>query len=159
MRIIIFSTLLTSPIVCALATEDDETLCSVARYFMKEFQFVTDSYRLFSILNRLCNRQNVWYNNGPTQKYILRQIKAVDFSLMEDERRKSFHEEKASYSTKDERGNPISAKEMDIALLMAYGYILFTGGSHTFALSKTVLISTIAYPFNVRTRLALTKRS
>lgn len=101
---------------------------------------MTDSYHLFATLNRLCNKSNVWYNNGPTQKYMLRQIKAVDFSLMGEERLKSYYQEKASYTRKDEAGQQVRAEEMDIALIMVYGHILYTGGSHIYALS-TIYVS------------------
>ena len=120
---------------CALIANDDETICNVARYFMKEYQFVTDSYRLFSALNKLCNKPNIWYNSGPSQKYMLRQIKAMDFTLIGDERLKTLYEEKASYTSKDEEGNPIKASAMDIGLIMLYGHILYTGGSYAYALS------------------------
>lgn len=121
---------------CALIGNDDETLCNVARYFMKEYQFITDSYRLFSALNRVSHRPNKWYNSGPSQKYILRQIKAMDFALNGENRKAKLNEQKASYSTRDEAGNPILPKEMDIGLLMLYGHILYSGTSYTYALSN-----------------------
>ena len=102
---------------------------------MREYQFVTDGYRLFAALNKLCDGENSWYNCGPSQKYLLRQIKAVDFSLIEDGQRKSFWQEKASYSTKDRKGNPVQAGDMDVALLMVYGHILFAGRSYSYAVS------------------------
>ncbi|KAI9873850.1 MAG: transcription factor TFIIIC subunit tfc4 [Pleopsidium flavum] len=120
---------------CALIANDEETLCNVARWFMKEYQFSSDSYRLFSALNRLCNGPSSWYNSGPSQKYILRQVKAMDFSLLGDERRRSIFQEKASYTTKDESGKPIPAEEMDVALLMLYGHILYAGTSYSYALN------------------------
>ena len=122
---------------CALLGNDDETLCSIARWFMKEYQFVTDGYRLFSALNRLSDSENSWYNSGPSQKYILRQLKAVDFSLSGDARRKSLFQERASYTTKDENGNHIRAREMDVALLMLYGHILYAGKSYAYAVSTS----------------------
>ena len=103
---------------------------------MKEFQFVTDGYRLYSTLNRVCDSSKSWYNSGPSQKYILRQVKAMDFSLIGEDRRKSLFQEKASYTTKDEQGNQIQAQEMDVALLMLYGHILYAGTSYSYALSK-----------------------
>lgn len=105
---------------------------------MKEYQFVTDGYRLFSALNRLCDSENSWYNCGPSQKYILRQLKAVDFSLLGETRRKSLFQERASYSTKDSEGKPIRADDMDVALLMLYGHILYAGRSYSYAVSKLV---------------------
>ena len=102
---------------------------------MKEYQFVTDGYRLFSALNRLCDSDNLWYNCGPSQKYILRQLKAVDFSLLGGGRRKSLFQERASYTTKDDNGNQLRAQEMDVALLMLYGHILYAGKSYAYAVS------------------------
>ncbi|KAF6230208.1 hypothetical protein HO133_004547 [Letharia lupina] len=120
---------------CALLGNDDETLCNIARWFMKEYQFVTDGYRLFSALNRLSDTENSWYNCGPSQKYILRQLKAVDFSLLGDSRRKSLFQERASYTTKDDNGNQIRAQEMDVVLLMLYGHILYAGKSYAYAVN------------------------
>lgn len=119
---------------CALLQNDDATLCNVCRWFMREYQFVTDGYRLFGALNRLCDTENTWFNCGPSQKHVLRQIKAVDFSLIGDAHRKSLYQERAGYN-KDGEGNPILATEMDIALLMLYGQILYAGRSFTFALN------------------------
>lgn len=102
---------------------------------MKEYQFTTDGYRLFSALNRLCASDHSWYNCGPSQKYVLRQLKAVDFSLIGEARRQSLFQERASYSTKDSNGNHIQAEDMDVALLMLYGHILYAGKSYAYAVS------------------------
>lgn len=122
---------------CALLGNDDETLCNIARWFMKDYQFITDGYRLFSALNRLSDSENSWYNCGPSQKYILRQLKAVDFSLLSDAPRKSLFQERASYTTRDENGNQIRAQDMDVALLMLYGHILYAGKSYAYAVSTS----------------------
>lgn len=102
---------------------------------MREYQFATDGYRLFGALNRLCDTDNNWFNCGPSQKHVLRQIKAIDFSLIGDSHRKSLYQERAGFN-KDAEGKPILATEMDVALLMLYGQILYAGRSYTFALSK-----------------------
>ncbi len=124
---------------CALIGNDEETLCNIARWFMKEYQFVTDGYRLFSALNRLCDSANSWYNCGPSQKYVLRQLKAMDFSLVGDARSKSLFQERASYTTKDKKGNLIQAEDMDVALLVLYGHILYVGRSYSYALSRSLM--------------------
>lgn len=102
---------------------------------MREFQFVTDGYRLFSALNRLCDAPNSWYNCGPSQKYVLRQLKAMDFSLIGKAPDQSFFQEKASYSTKDKDGKPIKANDLDIGLLVLYGHILYVGKSYSYSIS------------------------
>ncbi len=129
---------------CALIGDDDETLCNIARWFMKEYQYVTDGYRLFSALNRLCNSESSWFNCGPSQKYIMRQLKAVDFSILAEDRRKSLFQERASYSTKTSDGLKLQAGDMDIALLMLYGHILHAGRSYANAVSKFTTASTMA---------------
>ena len=129
-------------VACALLGNDDETLCNIARWFMKEYQFVTDGYRLFSALNRVSDTDKSWYNCGPSQKYILRQLKAVDFSLSREARRKSLFQERASYTTNDDDGNQIRAQEMDVALLMLYGHILYAGKSYAYAVSTSKPLST-----------------
>ncbi|KAL8900715.1 MAG: hypothetical protein Q9192_000916 [Flavoplaca navasiana] len=120
---------------CALIARDHETLCSVARWFMKEFQFVTDGYRLFSAVNRLCDGGNSWFNSGPSQKYVLRQLKAMDHSLVSPSQHRVTFQEKASYTTRDDKGNPVQASDLDISLLMLYGYILYLGKSYSLALN------------------------
>lgn len=79
------------------------------------------------------------------QKYILRQIKSVDFALVDEGSRKKILE-KGSYSAVDSKGNPVINTDMDINLLMMYGYILYSSNSYSLALSKyfSVSLPTIA---------------
>ena len=125
---------------CALTVSDEETLCNIARWFMKEYQFATDGYRLFAALNRVCDSDNPWYNCGPSQKHLLRQLKAVDFSLLGKARCKRLFQERASYSTTDGDGNRIHAEDMDVALLTLYGHVLYAGKSYAFAVSKSAVM-------------------
>lgn len=65
---------------------------------------------------------------------MLRQIKAMDFTLPDaDDKpeppRQSVWRERAALSTKDENGKDIPAYELDIALLVLYGHILYSGNS------------------------------
>jgi general transcription factor 3C polypeptide 3 (transcription factor C subunit 4) len=90
---------------------------------------------MFAALMRLCQSPISWYSSGPTQKYILRQIKAMDYALVDDESRKKYFGEKASYSAQDKTGQPVVNQDMDVALLMLYGHILYTGTSYPYALS------------------------
>lgn len=122
---------------CALMANDEEASCSVARWFMKEFQFVTDGYRLFSAVNRLYDGKNTWFNSGPSQKYVRRQLRAMDYSLVGQNQARSTNQERASYTSKDGEGNPIHASDMDLALLILYGHILYLGKSFGVALSMS----------------------
>ena len=125
-------------VACALLVNDEETLCNVTRWFITNYQFVTDSYHLFSALNRLCDSQNEWFNCGPSQKYILRQMKAVDRSFLKEEQRGTVFWGRGSFNTKGVTGQPIEARNTDIALLMLYGHILYAGKSYAYAVSKSL---------------------
>jgi general transcription factor 3C polypeptide 3 (transcription factor C subunit 4) len=106
---------------------------------MRERQFTTDSYRMFGALNRMCQSPISWYNSGPTLKYMLRQIRTMDFSLVDETAKKKWATEKPSYTARDGSKLLIN-KDMDIALLMLYGHILHTGASYNAALSKSSII-------------------
>ncbi|OJD18911.1 hypothetical protein AJ78_01097 [Emergomyces pasteurianus Ep9510] len=129
---------------CALRLKDEETLSNVSRWFMKEYQFVTDTYRLFATLSRLCgDPRKSLFHSSPSMKFMLRQIKAIDYTLPEDplrpaparRTRASIFQERATLTTKDASGQPIPAEDMDVPLLVLYGHILYAGTSFTNALN------------------------
>ncbi|GJC86849.1 transcription factor tau subunit sfc4 [Colletotrichum liriopes] len=119
---------------CAIYLSDEEMCVAVARFFMKVRQLDSDSYRMFAALCRLCQSPASWYNSGPAQKYILRQIKIIDASHFA-----TAHTERGHEATVGGRAGTAEAKQLDICLLMLYGHILFTSTSYTFALSKSSL--------------------
>src|SRR2546430_5922392 len=81
---------------CALALGDAFTMVNfAARWFMRQYQFCTDTYRLFSALNLVfkypveiggkdMQLQLATWRLGPSQKFVFRQLKAVDGLLPED---------------------------------------------------------------------------
>ncbi|KAL7928836.1 RNA polymerase III transcription initiation factor complex [Trichoderma chlorosporum] len=109
--------------VCAINTNDEEKCITVARHLMRDGG-ISDSSRMFALLSKLCQSPVSWYTSGPAQKFILRQIKAIDMS----------------YETTMKNGDlaqdtTAAAKlNMDICLLMLYGHILFTSTSYTYAI-------------------------
>lgn len=78
---------------------------------------ISDSYRMFALLSLLCQSPISWYTSGPAQKYILRQIKALD----------------ATHHM-DTQPRETGIVGIDICLLMLYGHILFTSTSYSYAL-------------------------
>jgi general transcription factor 3C polypeptide 3 (transcription factor C subunit 4) len=90
---------------------------------------------MFAAVARMCQSPISWYTSGPTQKYVLRQIKAMDYALVDEARRGKYFSEKGSYSAQDENGRHIVNDDMDVALLMLYGHILYAGTSYAYALS------------------------
>jgi general transcription factor 3C polypeptide 3 (transcription factor C subunit 4) len=137
--------------VCALISNDEETCVGVARFFMKYYQFTTDSYRMFAAITRMCHSPISWYCSGPSQKFILRQIKAMDYVLVDEEDRQKYFAEKGSYSGQDEHGNVVINEDMDIALLMLYGHMLSSGGSNNYALSRLLDEHMLPFAYLLRT--------
>lgn len=105
---------------------------------MKDYQFTSDSYRMFAAVTRMCHSPVQHYHENSSQKYMLRQIKSMDYALVSQEYRENHFKEKESYSytAKDENGEQIINSDMDIILLMVYGHILYASQSYTHALSK-----------------------
>lgn len=114
-------------------------MCSEARWFMKEFDLVTDSYRLFSAVHRLSDGPNDWFNCGPTQKFVLRQLKGMDSLLVKQSQQSAPNREELHYDARENVDGLHDAANMDRALLMLYGYILYLGKSYSLALSMPPL--------------------
>lgn len=122
---------------------DEETLVSEGRWFAKEYQFVTDTYRLFSMLSRVCgDPSRSLFHASPSMKFMLRQVKSMDWTLPEDHHlltkssssaamttRNTAKPKTASLTSRDENGDLIPAEDMDVALLVLYGNILYSGNS------------------------------
>ncbi|KAI1008174.1 hypothetical protein K3495_g62 [Podosphaera aphanis] len=121
--------------MCALFSNDEETCASVARFFMREYQFTTDSYRLFAAMLRICQSPVSWYSSGPTQKYVLRQIKAMDLALLGGANGEKNINEEGSDTDMEGKTNQASTSGMDVPLLMLYGHILYAGTSYAYALN------------------------
>jgi general transcription factor 3C polypeptide 3 (transcription factor C subunit 4) len=90
---------------------------------------------MFAALMRMCHTPISWYTSGPTQKFILRQIKTVDYAISNPVRQQLIHKDKASYTHLDQNGKSIINKELDVHLLMIYGHILIAGASYLYALN------------------------
>ncbi|XP_044718027.1 transcription factor tau subunit sfc4 [Hirsutella rhossiliensis] len=116
--------------VCAIYNNDEERCVTVARHLMRDGA-TTDSYRMFALLSRLCQSPIAWYTSGPAQKFILRQIKAIDASHASVWMQRQGHAELSS-STSAANNSP--GTSVDVCLLMLYGHILFTSTSYAYSL-------------------------
>lgn len=126
-----------SQLACAVYVGDEEMCVAMARYFTKVHQLDSDSYRMFAALCRLCESPASWYNSGPVQKYILRQIRLIDTTQLQRGQPGRAHLEGRH------GGSPVQGerRDLDVCLLALYGHILFTSTSYTFALSMHIEIS------------------
>ncbi|KAM3504076.1 hypothetical protein MY10362_003782 [Beauveria mimosiformis] len=98
--------------VCAIYTNDEERCVAIARHLMRN-GVMSDANRMFALLSRLCQSPVSWYTSGPAQKFILRQIRAIDNSY-EQLFATKFEPSEAGEAT-------FSRIDMDVCLLMLYG--------------------------------------
>ncbi|RDA89700.1 hypothetical protein CP533_0672, partial [Ophiocordyceps camponoti-saundersi (nom. inval.)] len=117
-------------LVCAIYTSDEERCVTIARHLMRDGA-TTDSYRMFALLSRLVQSPVAWYTSGPAQKFVLRQIKAIDASHTH-QRKHTGKQELVARPAVGSRGCNV-----DICLLMLYGHILFTSTSYAYSLMST----------------------
>ena len=133
-----FRVIKTAGLTCALILSDDKRLCERCRWFIKTYPYQSDVYRLYSIVNRCCKGPLTWYNAGPEQKFLLRQIKMMDFALLDDEQRTKFKwadgEVVKWTKSGNTDGNPHGITEHDAALLGLYGHVMLVAGSYANAL-------------------------
>ncbi|KAL1897176.1 transcription factor TFIIIC subunit tfc4 [Ceratocystis pirilliformis] len=105
---------------CAAFAGDEEACVSISRNVIRDNPASADAYRMFAIMSRICQSSASWYNSGPAQKFLLRQIKAMDGPLL------------ASSSD----SNQGFLESPDVNVLMLYGHILFMSTSYTYALRE-----------------------
>ena len=132
----------------------------MARYFTSKHQFDTDAFRMFAALSRLCPSPASWYASGPVQKFLLRQIRIMDTTLLprssstaQDHRRAGGgareSDQHLGEGAEDDDGDgdgdgalateqaTYPGKELDSTLLTVYGHVLFISSSFTYALSMS----------------------
>lgn len=138
--------------VCAIYTSDEEKCVATARQLMREETEASDSYRMFALVSRLCQSPVSWYTSGPAQKFILRQIKAMDERRRHEWQLWSGAGKKGQKGSEKEDGEAEGEEEedintgrhgsqkgamMDVCLMMLYGHILFTSTSYAYSLGKS----------------------
>lgn len=123
---------------CALEQNDDKKCTSIIRGFMHDYQFTTDTYRLYAAIHRICRTPTDWYHAGPSQKFIMRQIKTMDLIFLPEDQRKEKTKAGTQYYLKDSKGQKLVNKDLDVALLTLYGQILVQSASYHYALSESI---------------------
>jgi general transcription factor 3C polypeptide 3 (transcription factor C subunit 4) len=126
-------TLADESLACALEARDEFVICKTTRLFMQSSHYVSEASRLYAALCRICLATTNWFNAGPSQKYILRQIKAIDYHLLEDSERHANHFRERAKPLK--RRNEATPDKMDVALIMLYGQMMYAGTSYTYGLN------------------------
>ena len=103
---------------------------------MHEAQFATDTYRLYAAVHRVCRAPADWYHSGASQKYLMRQLKTMDFVFLPEGPRKNRLRKSTHYLVKDSEGRAVVNTELDVGLLVVYGQTLYQSASYHYALSR-----------------------
>jgi general transcription factor 3C polypeptide 3 (transcription factor C subunit 4) len=110
----------------------------MARYLLKRLPFATDSFRFYSIINRLYRGHRTWYNSGPLQKFMLRHIKSIDYLMLPSDRRSEYrlsHTERFAFTEVEAQSQQHQMLIHDPAALAMYGHIMCAGGKYVPALA------------------------
>lgn len=126
-------------LACALLLNDEQTLCNAARWFISEYSHSSSTYQLFAGVNRLFAGSSNWFNSGPTQKFILRSVKALDYALLDAASRARYSftaTERSSYTHGGRKSaNPAGLPDLDPGVLVLYGHIMAAAQSWASALN------------------------
>jgi len=125
---------------CALILNDEQQLNAVCRWYMSTFPHSHGPYQLFLAVSRLHAGSNPnWFNSGPTQKFLLRAIKAMDYHLLNPTEREHYTytaQEISSYTNGGKREpNWMKFPGHDPGLLALYGHVMSVAGSWNSALN------------------------
>lgn len=142
---------------CALELHDEHTLLfTVGRWFMKRFQFCTDAYRLFAAFNLFHTTTDGGkptpsrgeYREPATQKFLMRQMRALDSLLPEDYnadgeegplpkfmRTHPTRKDDANEDDDIDMEPSHRPKDFDVVMLCLYGHILYAGDTFVSALN------------------------
>jgi general transcription factor 3C polypeptide 3 (transcription factor C subunit 4) len=126
-------------LVCALAVDSSLQASSAVRWFLKEYPFGSDLFRLYSSVNRLCSFPE-GFATGPAYKVLMRYIKTMDFALLSPEQRIWYNFRDASdrtawFQNAVNSQTVKSVKDHDPALFALYAHVLMCGGSYMAALN------------------------
>lgn len=130
----------TTWLACAVLLEDEQTMTAVCRWFMTEDKYSYGPYQLFNAICRLFSTKALnWFNAGPTQKFILRAVKAMDYALLSPSARLKYAftgSEKSSYTNGGkEQPNYIGMEELDTSTLALYGHMMAAAATWASALN------------------------
>ncbi|UPX19168.1 uncharacterized protein EKO05_0009438 [Ascochyta rabiei] len=125
-------------LACALAVDSSSQASTSIRWFLKEYPFGSDLFRLYSCVNRLVSFPE-GYSTGPAHKVLMRYIKTMDYALLSPEQRVWYNfrsNEKMGWARNGVNTQTVDAvKDHDPALFALYAHVLICGGSYLAALN------------------------
>ncbi|KAF2814874.1 TPR-like protein [Mytilinidion resinicola] len=125
-------------LACAIECDSSQEVVNAVRWFMKNFPYSSDIYRIYSLANRLLG-EGSFYSTAVNQKSILRHIKLSDYQQMTDEQRDWFKYNdtaRANYLGKAVREGLLQhVRGHDPVLFALFGHTLADGATYTAALN------------------------
>jgi general transcription factor 3C polypeptide 3 (transcription factor C subunit 4) len=123
----------------SIIVNDEEKALEECRWFSKRYELASDSCRLPSAVARALDVNPESFRAGPEQKFWMRQIKVMDFSLLDEKHRNVFQFSDGNRVKWTDNGrtdgNLYKLKELDPELLALYGHQMLVGGSPITALN------------------------
>ena len=112
-------------ICCALIFNDCQYLIDLTRKLITKSDFrAAMPFQLFAAVNQLCYGSN-WFSAGPSQKFMLRMVKMIDFMAMAPAVRDRFdwsiHQPGLEHRAQRFADTP---HQLDPAILMTYGHMV-----------------------------------
>jgi general transcription factor 3C polypeptide 3 (transcription factor C subunit 4) len=122
-------------ICCALIFNDTERLIKTARWFAMRGDLRSgSSYQLITAVSRLAYGDSTWFTAGPTQKFMLRSVKTLDYQALSPAMRRKFDFGMPA-STLRRRNKPeYAADGLDPGALMNYGHMVSVANHSSSAL-------------------------
>jgi general transcription factor 3C polypeptide 3 (transcription factor C subunit 4) len=117
----------------AVLAGNEEWMLEECRWLCKKYEYATDGFRLPSALCRSLHLTPHYFRGGPEQKFWLRQIRVMDFELLDAE-----HREKFDFTDNNRArlgNNTFNLKELDPELYSLYGHQMAVGSSPVTALN------------------------
>jgi general transcription factor 3C polypeptide 3 (transcription factor C subunit 4) len=115
---------------------DEGRTLDECRWFCKRYEYATECFRLPSAVPRALHTHPDLFRQGPEQKFWMRQIKIMDFSLLDEKHRNTFQFTDGNRQKWTEgHGNPYQLKELDPELYALYGHQMTVSGSPLTALN------------------------
>jgi general transcription factor 3C polypeptide 3 (transcription factor C subunit 4) len=122
-------------ICCGLMFNDTERLTKTARWFATRGDLrAGSSYQLITAVSRLAYGDSTYFTAGPTQKFMLRSVKTLDYQALSPAMRRKYDFSMPA-STLKRRTKPEFAKDgLDPGALMNYGHMVAVANHSSSAL-------------------------
>lgn len=140
---------------CAQVFNDSQYLIELSRDIIKEGDCRSgEGYQLFAAVNRFSFGSN-WFSAGPTQKFMLRQVKFLDYLAMDTEMRKRFDWSAQAPVLERKGAGPVDERsDLFPGVLLTYGHMVAVA-NHSFSALPYYYRALALQPDNICVNLSI----